>query len=68
VIRVSILGDVDHDWDVDIFDVVRCVVAYGSTPVDPNWDLFCDIAEPFELIDMFDIMTIVSQYGEEYLP
>ena len=68
VIRASILGDVDHDWDVDIFDVVRCVGAYGSTPIDPNWDIFCDIADPYELIDIFDIMTIVSSYGEEYTP
>ena len=68
VIRASIVGDVDHDWDVDIFDVVRCVGAYGSTPVDPNWDFFCDIAEPFELIDIFDIMMICSSYGEEYTP
>ena len=62
------LGDLDHDLDVDIFDIVKAATIYGSTSVDPNWDPHCDIAEPYGIIDIFDIVVIASQYGEEYIP
>jgi parallel beta-helix repeat protein len=62
------LGDVNHDLEVDIFDVVLACVAYSSTPIDPNWNCHCDIAEPFGAIDIFDIVMITSGYGEEYAP
>jgi hypothetical protein len=67
-IRVSTLGDVDRDSDVDIFDVVKCAGAYGSTPSDPNWNIHCDIAEPYWIVDIFDIVMMASNYGEEYIP
>jgi nitrous oxidase accessory protein len=61
-------ADIDHDLDVDIFDVVRCSNAYGSTPSSPNWNPHCDIAEPYGVIDIFDIVMIASSYGEAYTP
>jgi len=61
-------GDIDHDLDVDIFDVVKCGIAYGSTPSDPNWNPHCDIAEPYRVISIFDIVMIATSYGEEYNP
>jgi len=61
-------GDIDHDLDVDIFDVVKCGIAYGSTPSDPNWNPHCDIAEPYGVINIFDLVTIAASYGEEYTP
>jgi hypothetical protein len=61
-------GDIDHDLGVDIFDLVRCAGAYGSTPSDPNWNPHCDITEPYGIINIFDIVTIAANYGEEYTP
>jgi len=61
-------GDIDHDLDVDIFDVVKCGLAYGSNPSDPNWNPHCDIARPYGVINIFDIVTIAASYGEEYFP
>lgn len=66
--NVTFRGDIDHDMDVDIFDVVKCGIAYGSTPSAPNWNPNCDIAEPYGIIDIFDIVTIAISYGEEYTP
>lgn len=59
-------GDIDHDLDVDIFDVVRTASAYSCTPSDPNWNPHCDIAEPYEIISIYDVVVIASNYGEEY--
>jgi len=61
-------SDINHDLIVDIFDVVRAAGAYDSTPVDLNWNPHCDIAEPYSVIDIFDIVTIAMSYGKEYTP
>lgn len=61
-------GDIDHDFDVDIFDVVKAAGIYGSTPSDPEWNPHCDIAEPYGVIDIFDMVTIAMSYGEQYSP
>jgi len=62
------LADVNCDWKVNIYDAVLTCVAYTSTPSDPNWNPHCDIAEPYDIIDMFDIVMIAGSYGEEYNP
>ena len=59
-------ADINHDLNVDIFDVVLACVAYSSTPLDPNWNCHGDIAEPYGVIDIFDIVMICASYGEEY--
>ena len=59
-------ADINHDLNVDIFDVVAACVAYSSTPSDLNWNCHSDIAEPYGVIDISDIDMICSSYGEEY--
>lgn len=61
-------GDIDHDLDVDIFDVVICANAYGATPSSPNWNPHCDIANPNGIVNIFDLVTLAASYGEEYTP
>ncbi|MCK4478194.1 right-handed parallel beta-helix repeat-containing protein [Candidatus Bathyarchaeota archaeon] len=62
------LADVNYDFKVDIYDVVLACSAYTSTPSDPHWNPHCDIAEPYGIIDIFDIVMIAGSYGEEYNP
>jgi len=57
-------GDVDGDGDVDIYDVVIILAAYGSRPGDPNWDPRADITEPYNKIDLYDAVLAMSHYGE----
>jgi len=61
------LADFDFNYEVDIYDVVIGANAYGATPLDPNWNPDCDLAESYGLIDIFDIVTIAMSYGEEYI-
>ncbi|MCW3984911.1 MAG: right-handed parallel beta-helix repeat-containing protein [Candidatus Bathyarchaeota archaeon] len=61
-------ADINHDLKVDIYDVVLACSAYASTPSDPHWNPHCDIAEPYEIIDIYDIVMIAGSYGEEYNP
>lgn len=60
-------ADVNDDLKVDIFDVLICANAYQATPSDPHWNPRCDIADPYEVINIFDIVKIVASYGEECL-
>ena len=59
-------ADVNFDLKVDILDCVRFVSAYGSTPSSSNWNPYCDVASPYEVINLFDVMTMVASYGDEY--
>ncbi len=60
-------GDTDHDLDVDIFDIVKVCHFYAV----PYWSDDCchvDVAEPYGVIDIFDVVMIAISYGEEYNP
>jgi len=61
-------ADINHDLGVDIYDVVAACAAYTSTPSSQNWNCHCDIAEPYGIINIFDIVMICQSYGEEYTP
>lgn len=59
--------DTDHDLDVDLFDLVKVCHFYGT----PHWIDECrhvDLAEPYGVIDIFDIVTITVRYGDKYTP
>lgn len=60
------LADLNFNYEVDIYDIVLCANAYGSTPPDSHWDPLCDLAEPYGTIDIFDIIIIAISYGEQY--
>ena len=61
-------GDVNHDLEVDIYDVVMLSGAYLSTPSDSNWNPHCDLVEPYEVIDIYDVVFMCGSYGDEYEP
>ncbi len=65
IITVTIPGDVDEDFDVDIYDLVTIASAYGSKPpgprYQPNWDINCD-----EIIDIYDIVIASVHYGQRW--
>jgi parallel beta-helix repeat protein len=59
------LGDVNHDLSVDTSDVLYADHAYGSRPSESNWNLHCDVAQPYDVIDIFDIVKIARSFGEK---
>jgi nitrous oxidase accessory protein NosD len=59
-------GDINHDLQVNIFDVTKICIAYGSTPSNPNWNPHTDIAVPYGKIDIFDVVLCTTHYGETY--
>jgi len=61
-------GDVNHDLKIDIYDVVRITAVYGSQQGDPNWNCHSDIAEPYGIINIYDVVTCTKDYRKEYTP
>ena len=62
-IKVKLLGDVNGDKLVDIFDIVRVAIAFGAQSLDPRWDLQADV-NPDSIIDIFDIVTVALHLNE----
>ena len=60
------------DGVVDFEDLMIFAMAYGSTPIDANWNEVCDIAslsgvlEPDGVINFEDLMIFAMHYGEDY--
>ena len=58
---ITIMGDVDGDFDVDVFDVAAVAGAYGPIKYDReytgNYDLIWD-----GKIDIFDVVLVISKW------
>lgn len=63
-VKIKIWGDVDGDGDVDIYDIALASAAYGSRPGDPNWNPEADVAPEWGFINIYDMVTISSYYGQ----
>jgi len=64
-IAVTIPGDLNGDFQVDLADLVLLAVAYGSRPGDPNWNSNADLAMR-GIIDLTDLVTLAMHYGQHY--
>jgi hypothetical protein len=60
---VSIVGDVSGDGKVDLVDVFKVALAYGSFPGHPKWDPNLDINND-QNIDLIDYLTTCINYGK----
>lgn len=63
-VKIKMLGDVNGDGSVDIYDVAAVTVAYGSQKGDPTYNPEADIAPEWELIDIFDVATVLYMFGQ----
>jgi len=59
-----LLGDINDDGVVDIYDVVTVAIAFGSKPGDANWNPEADVAEPYGEIDVYDVVTVATEFGK----
>jgi hypothetical protein len=64
-ITVTIPGDVDGDFDVDLYDAVGLLVHYGAKTGQPAYNPVCDIDGDGD-IDLYDAVTLLTHYGQKY--
>jgi len=66
-VKVKIMGDVNEDGLVDVFDLILIGLAFGSKPGDPNYDPEADLSQvgpSLEYIDIFDLIMAALNYGK----
>ena len=61
-VKIKMVGDINADGIIDIFDIVTAALAFGATPSDPNWDPQAELVED-GIIDIFDLVTIAMVFG-----
>jgi parallel beta-helix repeat protein len=59
-----ILGDINYDGKVDLQDLQLLTKAYKSKPGDSNWNPLADIAPPYGIISLTDLVTLAMHYGQ----
>jgi len=59
-------ADINHDLEVDIIDLVKIGASFGSVPSDPSWNPHTDIAQPYDCIDILDVVLCASHFGEKH--
>lgn len=64
-IKVKMLGDIDGNGKINIYDVIYVTSIYGSREGDPNWNPEADLASPWGVINIYDVVTVAMMYGEE---
>lgn len=60
--HLAIPPDIDGDGDVDIIDIMKVAVRWGTYDGDPDYDEACDLDVDGD-IDIVDIMKVVAQWG-----
>lgn len=61
-----ILADINNDLVVDLYDVVIVCSAYEATPSNSTWNVQCDIAEPYGIVNINDVVKVTANYELEW--
>jgi len=67
-IKHTIIGDLNGDRKVDIYDVVIVAVAYDATPADARWNPLADLAAPWNKINIYDVVMVTRNYNKTWTP
>lgn len=59
----TLVGDVNSDGAVDIYDAILLANAFGSSPGSPKWDVRADLKRD-NIIDIFDAILLSGNYGK----
>lgn len=63
-VKIKMIGDVNGDGIIDIYDLTAASGSYDSQEGDPNWNPDADVAPQWGIIDIYDLVTIASRYGQ----
>jgi len=61
----ALVGDLNSDGIVNVQDVVIVSGLYNSKVGEPDWNSKADVAAPYGIINMLDLVTLVFHYGEK---
>jgi hypothetical protein len=64
-VTVTIIGDVNGDFKVNILDVVKITSIYGTKRGQSGFNPNCDLGD-YGVINILDVVLCTSHYGEKY--
>jgi len=67
-IKRTIIGDLNGDRKVNIYDVVTVTAAYDATPADARWNPLADLTTPWNKINIYDVVVVTRVYGRTWTP
>lgn len=62
---ITVPGDLNGDFIVDIFDAILLSNAFNSQPFSLNWNVNTDINND-NLVDIFDAIILANHYSQHY--
>jgi len=62
-VKVTIVGDVQGDGKVDVFDLLEVGNAFGSDSTKSSWNPYCDFNNDNK-VDTIDLSDLSENYGE----
>ncbi len=65
IVLVTIPGDVDGNYVVNIFDVVKITGSYGKKRGDPQYNPNSDLDDN-NVVNIFDVVICTGNYGKKY--
>ena len=60
----AMVGDLNGDGKVGLQDLILLANAFNSKPGDPNWNALADIAPPYGIIGLTDLVALATLYGQ----
>lgn len=63
-INKTLLGDINSDGKVNIEDISRVAIVFGSREGEPRWNEKCDLNFD-KIINILDLSIVATQYGKE---
>lgn len=65
VISVTVPGDINGDFKVNLSDLVLLANAYGSIPGETKWNPNADISDN-GIVGLSDLVLLATHYGQQY--
>jgi len=62
---ITIIGDINGDFKVDIKDLVLVIKHFGSYPSHPKWNPNADVNSDGK-VDIKDLVLVIKHFGEHY--
>jgi parallel beta-helix repeat protein len=62
-VKITIPGDINGDFTVDIYDALTLAGAYNSKPNSPNWNLNADINGD-NMVDIYDAIILAGNFNK----
>jgi hypothetical protein len=63
VVTLTIAGDLDGNFKVQLADLVILAKAYGSKPAEPKWNANADI-DNNDIVGLSDLVILAKNYGK----